>query len=87
MSCIAFVLNGFRCLPARCPEHMGVTINEQTGEITESRPKEWAKKLDFASWLVAFDTYAMLAAGVGQIGFLEAMRYKAVIIEARAASA
>ena len=41
----------FRFLPACVPDHMNVVINE----TEKLKPVELGKKLDFPSWLIAFD--------------------------------
>lgn len=43
-----------------------------------------ARRLELAEWFVAFDAYAIGAAAIGQLTFLDAMHHKAVVTEVRA---
>ena len=45
--------------------------------------QDYGKRLDWASWLLAFEKYALLAAALKQIKFAEAMQYKAVVVKVR----
>jgi len=42
------------------------------------------RKLEFHDWLVAWDTYALLAAALEQLSFKAAMQYKQVVAQAGA---
>ena len=90
-----------RCFPAGYPEYVAVSLDEQTGEFADVKPKvrlfevarvagcrstswqDYGKRLDWASWLLAFEKYALLAAALKQIKFAEAMQYKAVVVKVR----
>ena len=88
-----------RFLPSWCDDMVKVSIDDDKGIATESKPKAGSsctrsikcavlvscqgkyKFLDVATWQLAWDRYALVAAALGQIRFSEAMLHKATVME------
>eukprot|EP00973_Karenia_brevis_P068624 9542324-Karenia_brevis.AAC.1 len=60
-TCCIFIVTRF--LPSFCPDF--VTVKVDWEERTQTKPVS-QKKLDLASWILAWDAYALAAAALGQ---------------------
>ena len=78
-----------RFLPPFCPEHFPVLLDGDKGQDDEKgsakRPK--AKRLDLATWQLAWDRYTVAAIACEQISFGGCLRHKAVVMEVAADAA
>ena len=68
-------------LPPFCPEHVAVTLEASVDSGGAARPKELARKLEFPSWLVAWDRYSLAATILDQMTFSQTVLHKHVVTE------
>ena len=76
----AFVLS-CRFLNPLFPEHTKVVVDEEKGTFTIKPGKNENRRLELVQWLTGWDTYALVAAMLKQMTYLQAMQHKASILE------
>ena len=73
-----------RFLPVFCTESVQVVIDEESNIEYRQHPAmkgKAARRLDLATWQMAWDRFALAAAMVKMIPFRAAMQYKQVVLE------
>ena len=66
-----------------CVSHVACWLMRARNGPREASVRKSTRRLDFASWMVAWDRLALATAAVGMTDFTLAMQHKAVVVEAR----